>query len=389
MRDKHIFPASVLEQSADQIFNERSRLPGILYLVTLLSILGALVATTFIHIDVNVRASGTIKPREDHTLILSTASGYIEPRNLVQNSIVTEGDTLAIIRSEIITAKLPALRARQKELSLLISDLVQLTTKDPASVKLSSPIYKQDLLYYLSQWTDTDSKSKQAHAAYDRAKQLFDANVIPLSDFEPVEWEFIQAKNALETLTGYQKRQWQADLIGYRSEQREVETQIEQIYIQEAETVIISPANGTIQRVQALFDGTYITAGQQIAEISPDGRLIAECYVPPKDIGYLRPGTKGRVQVSSFNYTEWGVIHAEVEEVFDDVTISPDGTQSFYKVYCSLDRDYLTLKNGYKGYLKKGMMVSTNFLVTRRTVFQLLYDKINDWLNPNILKNNE
>lgn len=389
MRDKHIFPASVLEQSADQIFNEKSRLPGILYLVTLLSILGALVATTFIHIDVNVRASGTIKPREDHTLILSTASGYIEPRNLVQNSIVTEGDTLAIIRSEIITAKLPALRARQKELSLLISDLVQLTTKDPASVKLSSPIYKQDLLYYLSQWTDADSKSKQAHAAYDRAKQLFDANVIPLSDFEPVEWEFIQAKNALETLTGYQKRQWQADLIGYRSEQREVETQIEQIYIQEAETVIISPANGTIQRVQALFDGSYITAGQQIAEISPDGRLIAECYVPPKDIGYLRPGTKGRVQVSSFNYTEWGVIHAEVEEVFDDVTISPDGTQSFYKVYCSLDRDYLTLKNGYKGYLKKGMMVSTNFLVTRRTVFQLLYDKINDWLNPNILKNNE
>jgi HlyD family secretion protein len=389
MRDKHIFPASVLEQSADQIFNEKSRLPGILYLVTLLSILGALVATTFIHIDVNVRASGTIKPREDHTLILSTASGYIEPRNLVQNSIVTEGDTLAIIRSEIITAKLPALRARQKELSLLISDLVQLTTKDPASVKLSSPIYKQYLLYYLSQWTDADSKSKQAHAAYDRAKQLFDANVIPLSDFEPVEWEFIQAKNALETLTGYQKRQWQADLIGYRSEQREVETQIEQIYIQEAETVIISPANGTIQRVQALFDGSYITAGQQIAEISPDGRLIAECYVPPKDIGYLRPGTKGRVQVSSFNYTEWGVIHAEVEEVFDDVTISPDGTQSFYKVYCSLDRDYLTLKNGYKGYLKKGMMVSTNFLVTRRTVFQLLYDKINDWLNPNILKNNE
>ena len=389
MRDKHIFPASVLEQSADQIFNEKSRLTGILYLVTLLSILGALVATTFIHIDVNVRASGTIKPREDHTLILSTASGYIEPRNLVQNSIVAKGDTLAIIRSEIITAKLPVLRARQKELNSLISDLVQLTTKDPAGVKLSSPIYKQDLLYYLSQWTDADSKSRQAQAAYDRAKQLFDANVIPLSDFEPVEWEFIQAKNALETLTGYQKRQWQADLIGYRSEQREIETQIEQISIQEAETVIISPANGTIQRVQALFDGSYITAGQQIAEISPDGRLIAECYIPPKDIGYLRPGTKGRVQVSSFNYTEWGVLHAEVEEVFDDVTISPDGTQSFYKVYCSLDRDYLTLKNGYKGYLKKGMMVSTNFLVTRRTVFQLLYDKINDWLNPNILKDNE
>ena len=83
------------------------------------------------------------------------------------------------------------------------------------------------------------------------------------------------------------------------------------------------------------------------------------------------------------------MLTATIEEVFDDVSVSSDGRLSFYKVYCSLSNDHLTLKNGYRGYLKKGMAINTNFLITRRTVFQLLYDTINDWLNPNIQRNHE
>ena len=387
--NKPIFPASVVEQSADQILNERTRLSGVLYMAVLISLLGVMVAINFIYIDINVRASGIIKPREDHAVVLSTASGFIEPRKLVLNAQVSEGDTLAIIRSEMITAKLPALHQRHEELRGLISDLNQLTTRLPSDVKLSSPIYKQDILYYLAQWTEADSKRKQALAAYERAKKLYEANVIPLSDFEPIEVEYTQARNAINTLSGYQKRQWQTDLVGYQNELRDIETQIEQITIQDAETVITAPVSGTIQRIQVLFDGSFFPAGQQLAEISPDGRLIAECYVTPKDIGYLRTGMTGKVQVSSFNYTEWGMLDTVVDEVFDDVTLSSDGTKSFYRVYCILNDDHLTLKNGYIGYLKKGMAINTNFLITRMTVFQLLYDKINNWLNPNILKDNE
>ncbi|KWW28190.1 MAG: secretion protein HlyD family protein [bacterium P3] len=389
MRKEQIFPASILEQSADQVLHERLRLSGVLYLIILFTLVGVLIAINFIHVDVHVRAAGMIKPREDHAVVLATASGFLETRNLVLNAQVQAGDTLAIIRSEIITAKLPALQKRKEELQAVISDLSQLTTRDPENVKLHSPLYKQDVLYYLSQWTDAESKRKQAEAAFLRAKKLYEANVIPLSDFEPVQLENTQAQNAVKSLSDYQKRQWQSDLVNYRNELRDIETQMEQISIQDAETVITAPVSGTIQRVQTLFDGTYVAAGQQLVELSPDGNLIAECYVSPKDIGYLHPGSEGRIQVSSFPYTEWGVLNGTVEEVFDDVTISSDGTQSFYKVYCSLDRDYLTLKNGYRGSLKKGMAIGVNFLVTRRTVFQLLYDNLDNWLNPNNLNNHE
>lgn len=389
MKDKNIFPPSVLEQSAEQVLTERTRLAGSLYLLVLFTLVGVLIAINFIYIDVNVRATGIIKPKEDRAVVLATASGFIEPRNLTLNASVKEGDTLAIIRSEMITAKLPALRQRQEELGALISDLRQLTTQNPDKVILSSPLYKQDVLYYIAQKTEAESKRKQAVTALERAKQLYEAGVIPLSELEPVQLEATQSQNALRKLKDYQKRQWQSDLTNYENELREIETQIEQISIQDAETVITAPASGTIIQVQTIFDGTYVTAGQQIIELSPQGQLIAECYVTPKDIGYLKAGSEGRVQVSSFPYTEWGVLHATVTDVFDDVIVSSDGKQSYYKVYCTLDSDHLSLKNGYKGYLKKGMAIGINFLVTRRTVFQLLYDKLDDWLNPNKLKDNE
>lgn len=384
MREKQIFPSSILEQSADQIFNERPSPAGLLYLTTLLIIVGCLVAINFICVDVNVQASGMIKPRENHAFITTTSSGFVHSCKLAPNASVTVGDTLLVIRSEILTAKLPALQKRQAELEDLIADLSAITSRSPYRVKLRSSMYREDVFYYIAQWNEADAKRKQTKAAYERNRKLFEANVIPLSEFEPVELEYNQAVNAIQMLTSYQKRQWQSDLIEYENELRDIQTQIAQIDIQSAETVITSPVTGSVQQIQTLFIGSYVTAGAQIAEISPDGDLIAECYLQPKDIGYMKLGMKGKLQVSAFKYTEWGMLEVTVDEVFDDVYVSADGSQSFYKVFCTLSSDHLTLKNGYEGYVKKGMLVHANFLVTRRTLFQLLYDKLDNWLNPNV-----
>ena len=105
--------------------------------------------------------------------------------------------------------------------------------------------------------------------------------------------DYTLAQNAVSTLIGYQKRQWQADLNSFMNELRDIETQMDQISIQDAESIITAPVSGTILQVQSLFEGMFIPAGQQLAEISPDGDLIAECYVAPEDISYLKTGTKG------------------------------------------------------------------------------------------------
>jgi HlyD family secretion protein len=42
----------------------------------------------------------------------------------------------------------------------------------------------------------------------------------------------------------------------------------------------------------------------------------------------------------------------------------------------------LKLKNGYKREIGKGMTLNARFEITERTLYELLYDKMDDWLNP-------
>lgn len=389
MKSKNIFPPAVLEQSANQIFGEKNKLSGVLYLVVVFAVIFTLAAINFIYVDVNIQTTGIIKPKEDHTIVVATANGYARLYNYSPNAHVREGDTLLVIDSELIAYQLPLLEKRQDELSAIISDLKNITTHNPASVLLQSPMYRQDVLYYVSERNEAEAKLVQSESAYQRSKKMLESNLIPMSDYEPIELEYTQSRNALQKLENMQKRQWQTDLINYESEMLDITSRIDQIKINETQTVICSPVNGTLHNIQTLFENTYITTGQQLVEISPDGQLILECYVQPKDIGYVQPGMKGRIKVTSLNYNDWGVLEATVTDVFDDITVSSDGNTSFYKIYCNLNSDHLTLKNGYKGYIKKGMTANGNFTITRRTIFQLLYDDIDNWLNPNTVRSNE
>lgn len=124
-----------------------------------------------------------------------------------------------------------------------------------------------------------------------------------------------------------------------------------------------------------------VFANQDLAQISPDTSLIVESFVNPNDIGLLQKNMPVRFQVDAFNYNQWGLATGKVLEISNDVHIVNE--RPVFKVKCLLDKEYLQLKNGYKGYLKKGMTLQARFMVTERTLWQLLYDKVDDWINPN------
>ncbi len=77
-------------------------------------------------------------------------------------------------------------------------------------------------------------------------------------------------------------------------------------------------------------------------------------------------------------------------EVIDISNQPYQANQSVYfKVKCRLNQNSLSLKSGYEGKLKNGLTLTSRFQVTRRSLFDLLFDKTDDWLNPRIMKINE
>jgi HlyD family secretion protein len=139
---------------------------------------------------------------------------------------------------------------------------------------------------------------------------------------------------------------------------------------------------GTIQNLAGVYPGSPVFVNQDLAQISPETNLIAEAYVSPNDVGLLHQGMPVLMQVSAFNYNQWGLLHGEVQEISNDIQMQND--RPVFEIKCRLSQDHLSLKNGYQGKLKKGMSFQACFVVAKRSLWQLLYDKVDDWVNPNI-----
>jgi uncharacterized protein YcfL len=155
---------------------------------------------------------------------------------------------------------------------------------------------------------------------------------------------------------------------------------VAKIKVESNNYIVLAPISGTIENFSGIQVGSYINASQSIATISAADRLIVESTVSPNDIGLIKKNQKVKFQLDAFNYNQWGLLEGKVVDIDRNITIQ--GDQAFFKVRCALDSTTLQLKSGYKANVSKGMTLTTRYIITRRSLFDLLFDKIDDWLNP-------
>ena len=127
-----------------------------------------------------------------------------------------------------------------------------------------------------------------------------------------------------------------------------------------------------------------MTSGSKISDIVPTDSLIVESYVQPKDIGLLNSGQKVKYQIHAFNYNEWGLAEGVIFEIYNNVVMIEG--RPYFKVRSLLAEQYLKLKNGFEGHIIKDMTLTSQFYIARRSIWNLMFDTIEDWLNPKKIK---
>ncbi len=379
-----IFPIEITEFSVEALLRKYSKRSYVIYIVVLLFVLFAFAALFFITVDVSVRASGILKTPGERIAVTAPASGRIYQLRITENDVVSKGDTLFVVSQDVWKEQAKNYQVRKDELVNLLSDLNQLTASNKRKqIAFKTDYYQQSFALYSGRQASAQSRLEVVEKNYTRHKLLLKDKVIAQATFEPVEGEYNEAKSAISTLYNEQMNQWQSDQQQYQLELQNLESQINQLDIQQQQLIVLAPVSGSIQQLAGVRQGNYVTEGQQLVEISPDSTLQVECYVSPKDIGLIRTGQVVRIQADAYNYNEWGMLDGCVTGISHDITIQNSQQQPFFKVFCRLEKTHLTLKNGFTGQLKKGMTANIRFVVTRRTLFQMLYDKTDDWLNPN------
>ena len=149
--------------------------------------------------------------------------------------------------------------------------------------------------------------------------------------------------------------------------------------------VMLAPVAGEIIQSADIQSGSVVGLNQLIAEISPEGELVATCFVNPGDIGLINTSQDVRIMVDAFHYNEWGMLNASISEISDDMIVDSE-SNVYFRIRCRPEKTFLSLKNGVRADLKKGMSLNARIVVTRRSLFNLLFDKADKWFNPYIIK---
>jgi HlyD family secretion protein len=280
-----------------------------------------------------------------------------------------------------IESKLTLIRFNIKETKRYIHDaqfLIKWREVQPKS--LQSKKYQKEYLQYLQKLKELQTRNYKEKRDYLRNQQLFFKGVISAVALENSKFDYDLAINAISQLRNNQYNSWQHNLSANLKQLKELENK-HQIQNENKELYILTaPSSGTLINVIGVEEGSLIRAGMNIGEISPDGNLIVECYISPTDIGLLNIENQVNYQIDAFNYNHWGLATGKIVEIGKDIEIINE--TPVFKVRCTIDQSYLSLKNNYKGFLSKGMTLNARFKIAERTLFELLYDNFDDWLNP-------
>jgi len=375
-----IFPAEVMQDSVYTWLPKVQPKSQFIYTIVLGAVVAALLAAFFIRVDVSVNVPGIVRPVTEKGELRSLSSANIASVLVKEGETVKEGQLLLLLQQDMTNSKLDQADFELSQRATHLQDLAILARGGGAG-RLHSGLYKQQYANFQATLSERRAILDKLKSDFQMYSKLYDEKVIATKEYLEKKYAYEQAKASYQSAIAAQQSRWQEDLSRLRLESRQWQAGQKQLQKEKEQLEIKAPVSGTLQQFSGRYVGGSVQAGELIGYISPDSGMITECYVSPADIGYLYTGMPIKCQVDAFNYNTWGILTGKVQAIDNDFTIV--NNVPVFKVRCSLDKNALQMTNGVKGYLKKGMTMQCRFILARRTLMQLLYERADSWLNPN------
>ena len=369
---RQIFPHEIVEFSVEKHFKDYGTRTKRLYQTILGIVLLSFILLFIIKVDVTVTSAGSISPILGRATIRTPINGIVDSLFVTENMHVMAGQPLIKVHAQSLDEKGIDTKSQQEELWAQVEDLKMIlkssTEGGAEDLPLKSSLYKQQYAFYKDKLSGVQNRYNLASRSYNRYKGLYRKRVISAEEYDKYDYKMKDVESERRLVISQQYTQWQGDLTKLTQQ------------LQGINSTIKSPIEGYVQQLKGIQPGSVISPADVLGLVTPDTGMIAEVYVLPKDVGLIRTGTPIRIQVDAYNYNVWGMLKGNVLTISND--IFTDANQPYFKVRCRLNSQALKLKNGYRGYVKNGMTLQAHFVVTRRTLMQLLHDKADDWLNP-------
>lgn len=145
------------------------------------------------------------------------------------------------------------------------------------------------------------------------------------------------------------------------------------------QTVITSPARGTVKAIDTTTIGGVLAPGGQLMEIVPlEDRLLVEARISPRDIAFIRNGQAATVKITAYDSAIYGTLDGNVEMISPDtITDEVDRRIQYYRVYIRTERSWLETKDGKHHPIMPGMVTTAEIRTGQKTVLDYLLKPLN------------
>lgn len=141
-------------------------------------------------------------------------------------------------------------------------------------------------------------------------------------------------------------------------------------------TEVYSPIRGSVNRIHLATLGGVIQPGMDLMEVvALDDTLLVEAKIRPADIAFIRPGQKVHVKVSAYDFSIYGGLKGELEQISSDTHRDEYG-EEYYKILVRTEKNHLG--NARKPlHIIPGMTVSVDILTGKKTILSYLLKPFN------------
>ena len=385
-----LIPAAFAENTVESLFAGMGPERPWIYRLLLAGAIGALASLPLINVDVAVRAPGIVRPATERVELRPAVSGPIT-RVLVQdNEQVRAGQALLVISSADVDERLAHNRASQEDHAGRISDLQQVVSwaaesrsdRDESPGSLHAADLAQEWAGYLAQLEADRLAETKAVNEESRSTVLAGKGIATRQELENAHYEVQRLQTETRLRQAQARARWQARLQDETIARAELASEEQRLVEEQARCTVRAPVNGVLVGFTGWSPGGFVAASQLLGAVSPDDALLVETQVSSRDAGLVRVGQTVRLQIDAYAYTWWGTLDGVVTAIGGDALVADRATMPGFKLLIRPAATHLTLPNGTRAELRKGLTLSARLLVARRSLLQLLYDESGAWLNP-------
>ncbi|WP_143961324.1 HlyD family secretion protein [Litoribacter populi] len=386
---KEIFPAAIVKSTTEYYQQKITVRSQVIYLSLVFGLLTLFLMLPIVKVDISVQSPGVFQSALNRNEIIIPMGGRLSAMHVYENKYVQKGDLVATVRSEMIDLEIVGVKERKRMVDGFLHDLRQLVSfdwdadPDIALSAFQSKFYQAAYFEFLTEYANHRSMWEKQKRDFDRAQILYESQTIPFAEYDEALMQYQQVEGRYRLFAKKQIASWQHDLNTYENEYNGLQNKLSLLKEQLEQYKVYAGVSGTVMNVPNLRVGDFMGSNQRLGEISPDSTLLAVTYLNPADIALIEKGQKVIFQVDAFNYNQWGTLEGEVLEVSDDLMTISESNVAF-RVICKLEDMTLSLSNGIEGTVKKGMTFNGRFVIAKRSLFQLLFDKVDDWVNPTV-----